>query len=228
MTTFRDFLVWYNNIDVEPFVQAVTNLQKYYFDRNIDIFKCSISVPGLARQMLFESARKEGAAFSLFDTSNEDLYDAVKRNIIGGPSIIFKRYHEADKSFIRGNPPKPCKKIIGFDANALYLHCLGKEMPVGSFVRRSLNDEFKPRKRDKYVLAYDWLDWLTHSRKYNKIIHKLNSGKERKIGRYPVDGFDQETNTVFQFQGCYWHGHACRLTNHVKDEKNAEKTSREN
>ena len=219
MTTFRDFLVWYNNLDVEPFVQAVTNLQKYYFDRNIDIFKCSISVPGLARQMLFESARKEGAAFSLFDTSNEDLYDAVKRNIIGGPSIIFKRYHEADKSFIRGNPQKPCKKIIGFDANALYLHCLGKEMPVGSFVRRSLNDEFKPRKRDKYVLAYDWLDWLTHSRKYNKIIHKLNSGKERKIGRYPVDGFDQETNTVFQFQGCYWHGHACRLTNHVKDEK---------
>lgn len=65
MTTFRDFLVWYNNLDVKPFVQAVKNLQKYYFERNIDIFKCSISVPGLARRMLFDSGRKEGASFAL-------------------------------------------------------------------------------------------------------------------------------------------------------------------
>ena len=34
MTTFRDFLVWYNNLDVGPFVIAVQNLQKYYFERN--------------------------------------------------------------------------------------------------------------------------------------------------------------------------------------------------
>ena len=53
MKTFRDFLVWYNNLDVGPFVKAVENLQKYYFQRNIDIFKVSISVPGLARHMLF-------------------------------------------------------------------------------------------------------------------------------------------------------------------------------
>lgn len=38
MSTFRDFLVWYNNLDVGPFVQAVQNLQKCYFDRDIDIF----------------------------------------------------------------------------------------------------------------------------------------------------------------------------------------------
>lgn len=60
MTTFRDFLVWYNNLDVGPFVQAVQNLQNYYFERYIDIFKCSISVPGLARQMLFKVVEKKG------------------------------------------------------------------------------------------------------------------------------------------------------------------------
>jgi hypothetical protein len=27
-----------------------------------------------------------------------------------------------------------------------------------------------------------------------------------------VDGFHAKTNTVYQFQGCYWHGHQCRLT----------------
>ncbi|XP_052693820.1 uncharacterized protein LOC128172088 [Crassostrea angulata] len=217
MSTFRDFLVWYNNLDVGPFVQAVKNLQKYYFERNIDIFKCSISVPGLARQMLFESARKEGAVFSLFDKTNEDLYDTVRQNIIGGPSIIFTRYHETGKSYIRGNPHKLCGKIIGFDANALYLHCLGKDMPVGAFVRRQVDSGFKAQKREKYMLAYDWLEWLNQSGQYN-IAHKFNSGKEKKIGRFPVDGYDETTNTVFQFQGCYWHGHRCWLTRHIQDD----------
>ena len=41
MTTFRDFLVWYNNLDVGPFVNAVENLQKYYFER-ISIFSKSV------------------------------------------------------------------------------------------------------------------------------------------------------------------------------------------
>lgn len=91
MTSFRDFLVWYNNLDVKPFVQ---NVQKYYFERKIDIFKCSISVPGLARRMLFDNGRKEGASLALIDQANEDLYDTIRQNIIGGPSIIVNRYHE--------------------------------------------------------------------------------------------------------------------------------------
>ena len=41
----------------------VTNLQKYYFNKKIDIFECIISVPGFARQMFFESARIEGPCF---------------------------------------------------------------------------------------------------------------------------------------------------------------------
>ena len=54
MKTFKDYLVYYNNLDCGPFVEAVEKLQKYYFDRNIDMFKISISLPGLARQILFE------------------------------------------------------------------------------------------------------------------------------------------------------------------------------
>ena len=29
--------------------------------------------------------------------------------------------------------------------------------------------------------------------------------------RLPVDGFCAETNTVFQFHGCFWHGHQCSI-----------------
>ncbi len=71
MTTFRDFLVWYNNLDVAPFVVAIQRLQKFYFDKGIDVFKTAISVPGIARQMLFKTAEESGAEFSLMDPANE-------------------------------------------------------------------------------------------------------------------------------------------------------------
>ena len=54
MRTFKDFLEWYNNLDVEPFVTVVERLRGYYFERGIDMFKISVSVPRLVRQMLFE------------------------------------------------------------------------------------------------------------------------------------------------------------------------------
>ncbi len=91
MTTFRDFLVWYNNLDVAPFVVAIQRLQKFYIDKGIDVFKTAISVPGIARQMLFKTAEESGAEFSLMDPANEELYQTIKQNIVGGPSIIFTR-----------------------------------------------------------------------------------------------------------------------------------------
>ena len=148
MRTFKDFLEWYSNLDVESFVMAVERLRGYYFERRIDILKTSVSVPGLARQMLFECGRKDGASFSLFDEANSDLYKTIKRNIIGGPSIIFHRFREKHKTFLRGNPEKSRQNILGFDANVQYLYCMDQPMPTGPFVRRRLEDGFHPKKRD--------------------------------------------------------------------------------
>ena len=84
MTTFKDFLIWYNDLDVGPFVTAVERLQKFYFDKRIDVLKTAMSVPGIARQLLFKSARNVQAEFSLIDKKNADLYQTIKENIIGG------------------------------------------------------------------------------------------------------------------------------------------------
>ena len=42
------------------------------------------------------------------------------------------------------------------------------------------------------------------------IRHQYNN-TEKRVGKrkIPVDGYCQATNTVFQFQGCFWHGHQC-------------------
>ncbi len=60
----------------------------------------------------------------------EILLNVTEDSIVGGPSIIFNRYHEANKTKIR-NGDKLCKKIIGYDANALYLWAIAQEMPTG-------------------------------------------------------------------------------------------------
>ena len=38
-----------------------------------------------------------------------------------------------------------------------------------------------------------------------KILHARNSG-EVKVGEFFVDGFDPETNTVYNFDGDFFHG----------------------
>ena len=42
MTTLRDFLVWYNNRDVVPFLQAIDRQFAFYQQRGIDMFKQGI------------------------------------------------------------------------------------------------------------------------------------------------------------------------------------------
>ena len=49
-----------------------------------------------------------------------------KANLIGGPSTIFNHYQEKIKTKIKGN--KYCDSKMGFDANALYLYAIGKNM----------------------------------------------------------------------------------------------------
>ena len=76
----------------------------------------------------------------------------MKDNNIGWPSIIFNRYHEKEKTFIhevkagaKGKEPKPCKKVVGYDANALYLCPIMRDMPTGQYARRMEEDGFKKR-----------------------------------------------------------------------------------
>ena len=71
-----------------------------------------MSVPGIARKMLFDTARREGAEFTLFDEKNKDLFHTVKKNIVGGPSIIYHRKAVKGETKIRGG--KVCQKVLGY------------------------------------------------------------------------------------------------------------------
>ena len=59
------------------------------------------------------------------------------------------------------------------------------------------------------------LMWLVYREKTDgccKILHGRN-GREYRLPELPhfsVDGFCQETRTVYEFLGCYYHGHTCQ------------------
>ena len=220
--TMTCFLRDYNIADTFPFVKAVENMRKFYDDKGIDIFKSAISTPGIARKMVFSYSEATGASHSLFDVKNKDLYDKIKKNTIGGPSIIFTRHHKVDETFIRNKSDKICKKIMGFDANALYLWAIGQMLPIGDFVRRKDVNNFSPKVQTKYASAFDWLEW-TSLKKGVTIKHKQNTGREKRIGPYLVDGFDSFNKTVYEYDGCYWHGHNCYLNSKTKSQKELEK-----
>ena len=97
------------------------------FWQEIDMFKDGVSVPGLTLKYLFSYLSPQ-TYFSLCDKANSDLYHLIRDNNTGGSSIIFHHYHEAVKTKIReaakGQAAKLSEKIVGYDANALYLWAL--------------------------------------------------------------------------------------------------------
>lgn len=213
MTSMKDFLVWYNNKDVKPMLEAIEKMFQFYKNRKIDMFKDGISVPGLTLKYMFQDLP---FYFTLATEKYKDVYHLLKNNIVGGPSIVFHRYHEKDVTSIRPNEydnPKPCKKIVGFDANALYLWSIMQDMPTGHFSVRKAENEFKRITQQRYIaMAIDWLEWEAKTSGHH-IRHQGNN-TEKLIGleRKAVDGYCKETKTVYEFQGCLWHGHDCKKT----------------
>ena len=98
MNTVEDFLIWYNNGDVEPFVKAIERQRTMYKDKGIDMLKEAISLPGLAVRWMFKEAPRErprddgdfsvgclvtafrtSAPVCLLDERNSDMYALLKK-----------------------------------------------------------------------------------------------------------------------------------------------------
>ena len=46
-------------------------------------------------------------------------------------------------------------------------------------------------------MAIQWIEW--EARQSGLYVQHNGNNKEKKIGKYPVDDFCKETNTIFQF-----------------------------
>ena len=67
-------------------------------------------------------------------------------------------------------------------------------------------------------ISIGWLDWLSKREGVN-IKHALNGGEETfPFGK--VDGFCKESKTIYEFQGCFWHGCEKCFSNDMINTKN--------
>ena len=53
-------------------------------------------------------------------------------------------------------------------------------------------------------VAVTWLSYI--SEKEDLYIQHVRNSGEKRVERYSLDGYCEETNTAYEFQGCFWHG----------------------
>ena len=138
MQTFADWLCYYNNLDVAPGLEALEKMRNFYTEKGIDILKDAVSIPGVSLHYLLKGAIDRNA--ELYSPSKES-YEMLKEAVVGGPSL-----HEVDVTRIRSHQiaePRLCKNILGYDANALYLSTMLREMPCGKERVVHYTDEYQ-------------------------------------------------------------------------------------
>ena len=136
---------------------------------------------------------------------------------------------------------KGCKQVFTHSSNLTkHLqggHCNGgktKEVCNGGRFKRIFSTSDNVFYGGDTGFSYAACQWIeAESEKLGKHIHHkmCGHGGEREVtvmienadGKeephcYPVDGYEPETNTVYQYHGCKWHGHAC-LENRTNRQK---------
>ena len=99
----------------------------------VNIFKDAVSLPGVSLQYLLRGTLNRVNAPKLYAPEKED-YDMLKGAVVGGPSLLFTRKHEAEKTAIRSHKyenARMCPRVLGYDANALYPSTMLEDMPCG-------------------------------------------------------------------------------------------------
>ena len=136
MSSFKEVLRWYNNINVVPTLEAMQKMIAFYHDKDIDMLKLGCTLPNLANICLLKST---DAKFYPF-TGDEQLLEKNREDVVGGPSIVFTRKAVVDESFIRKSADI-CKYVVGVDASQLYPYSMCQPMPTGLYTSWDLDSE---------------------------------------------------------------------------------------
>ena len=72
------------------------------------------------------------------------------------------------------------EKIVGYDADALYLWAIMQDMPTGAFTRRREENGFKRKSSSK--MATEWLEWKAHEEGIH-IRHQMNNTEKTALAK---------------------------------------------
>ena len=214
-STLRDYLIRYNNADVKPFIKALEKQMAYNRGLGMDLFIDAISLPGLTEQHLHNTA-PPGTFFTLFSDRDKELHRSLQAGVVGGPAITFTRHHARGETTLRAQDPtvglkETCASIHGYDANSMYLTVFLDPIPCQYYHTRHKDDDLRLRLSNhqrQSKAALQWISYLEQLVLRRPLSHQYGQGYEHRLGykRIPVDAFDLQTATVYQFHGCWYHG----------------------
>ena len=133
MQTLGDWLKYYNNLDVTPFLETLEKMKSFYTKLGIDIIKDAVSLPGVSMQYILQGTLRGRNPPELYAPSSE-AYEMLKGAVVGGPSLVFTHKHIAGQTSIRSHKyelSRTVQRILGFDANSPYPSTMTKEMLCG-------------------------------------------------------------------------------------------------
>ena len=162
MQTFGDWLEYYNNLDVAPFLEALQKMKEFYTSLGIDILKDAVSLPGVSEKYILRKTLQPRWGYKPPElySPNKEAYEMLKAAVVGGPSLVFTRKHIAGETRIRSHQyedARVCRRILGYDANSLYPSTMMKEMPCGpGFVKSYDNPEAYARVFPQFLWTQEW------------------------------------------------------------------------
>ena len=162
MQTFGDWMEYYNNLDVAPFLEALQKMKEFYTSLGIDILKDAVSLPGVSEKYILRKTLQPRWGYKPPElySPNKEAYAMLKAAVVGGPSLVFTRKHVAGETLIRSHQyedARVCRRILGYDANSLYPSTMMKEMPCGpGYVKSYDNPEAYARVFPQFLWMEEW------------------------------------------------------------------------
>ena len=74
--------------------------REFYHDKGHDMLKLGLTLPNLANICLHKSTNHK---FYPFFEGDKDLYEKIREDMTGGPSIVFTRKAVIDQTYIRNS-----------------------------------------------------------------------------------------------------------------------------
>ena len=90
---------------------------------------------------------------------------------------------------------------------ALTIASYCQEVYRTNFLKKDTIAVFNNHRQWKIMQSNVAVTWLSYiSEKEDLYIKHVRNGGEKRVGHYSLDGYCEETNTAYEFQGCFWHG----------------------
>ena len=218
----RDWLKYYNLLDVSPLVTAMDrsfDCFHRYFDLDATLY---LSLPKIAMEAVLKLYDQSCSYIFTFPQQWNEIRQSHRDNVNGGCVGVYHR----DINILDDTGPRsshfapngdPYSYLVQIDFNALYAFCQKKPMPTTPGVLWKWNGGMFTKSvmcNSNSLAATQWMFYLEATHPAVKVqgrnLHHFFHQKEARLGHDLVDGYIPCTDGsrdghVFEFNGCLFH-----------------------